>query len=142
MGTPSRLAYAKVHDGEKGTTAAGFPDRAVVFWARVGTTVERVIVQRLHPPPFERVPRLARGGQSRRSESAPLVPDEPECGRAINCTLAPEWAYARPVTSNDDRATACQGRPDYYNLDRQHLTMRGTPSSETTTAEVDTPSAR
>mgnify|MGYP000907478464 FL=1 len=39
----SRVAYAEIHDDEKGATAAGVLERAVVFYARLGVKVERVI---------------------------------------------------------------------------------------------------
>ncbi len=39
----SRLAYAEIHDDEKGTTAAGVLERAIAFYAALGVTVERVI---------------------------------------------------------------------------------------------------
>jgi transposase InsO family protein len=39
----SRLAYAEIHDDEKGTTAAGVLERAIAFYAAVGVKVERII---------------------------------------------------------------------------------------------------
>ena len=39
----SRLAYAEIHDDEKGTTCAGFLTRAAAFYASHGIHVERVI---------------------------------------------------------------------------------------------------
>lgn len=39
----SRVAYAEIHNDEKGTTAAGVLDRAIAFYARLGVKVERVI---------------------------------------------------------------------------------------------------
>jgi hypothetical protein len=39
--------------------------------------------------------------------------------------LATEWAYARPWTSNDDRAAGLTTWIDYYNLNRRHLGIAG-----------------
>jgi len=39
----SRVAYAEIHDDEKGTTAAGVLERTIAFYARLGVSVERVI---------------------------------------------------------------------------------------------------
>ncbi len=39
----SRVAYAEIHDDEKGATAAGVLERAIAFYAAIGVTVERVI---------------------------------------------------------------------------------------------------
>lgn len=39
----SRVAYAEIHDDEKGVTAAGVLERAIAFYATLGVRVERVI---------------------------------------------------------------------------------------------------
>src|SRR5690606_17288514 len=39
----SRVAYAEIHDDEKGTTAAGVLERAIALYTALGVTVERVI---------------------------------------------------------------------------------------------------
>lgn len=48
MSTPrstdhSRLAYAEIHDDEKGPTCAAFLSRAAAFYASVGIRVQRVL---------------------------------------------------------------------------------------------------
>ena len=43
----------------------------------------------------------------------------------LNRTLATEWAYARPFTSNAERRAALPAWLDYYNLDRHHLGIGG-----------------
>ena len=43
----------------------------------------------------------------------------------LNRTLATEWAYARPWTSNDDRRAGLTTWLDHYNLDRHHLGIGG-----------------
>ena len=43
----------------------------------------------------------------------------------LNRTLATEWAYARPWTSNDDRRAGLTTWLDHYNLDRAHLGIGG-----------------
>lgn len=56
----------------------------------------------------------------------------------LNRTLATEWAYAQPFASNSDRAAALPAWLDYYNLERRHLGIGGTPpSTESTTVEVN-----
>ena len=44
----TRLAYAEVLSDEKATAAAGFPGRAIAFYAR-GITVERVLTDNGSP---------------------------------------------------------------------------------------------
>src|SRR5690606_39638587 len=43
----------------------------------------------------------------------------------LNRTLATEWAYSRPWTSNTDRAEALPAWLEHYNLDRPHLGIGG-----------------
>lgn len=122
----SRLAYAEIHDDEKGITAAGVLDRAIAFYAALGVTVERVISDNAFA--------------YRRSTAFRNVIDahgitqkfiKPHCpwtnGKVerLNRTLATEWAYARPWTSNDDRRAGLTTWLDHYNLDRHHLGIGG-----------------
>lgn len=39
----SRVAYAEIHDDERGPTCAKFMERAITFYKALGVTVERVI---------------------------------------------------------------------------------------------------
>lgn len=124
----SRLAYAEIHDDEKGATAAGFLDRAVAFYARLGVTVERVITDNAFA--------YRRSHAFRATLTAHAITQKfirPHCpwtnGKVerLNRTLATEWAYSRPFTSNHDRAAALPAWLDYYNLDRHHLGIGGIP---------------
>ena len=118
----SRVAYAEIHDDEKGVTAAGFLDRAIAFFAGVSVTVERVITDNAldyrHSAAFKDV--LA-------AHSIAQIFIKPHCpwtkGKVerLNRTLATEWAYAQPWTSNAERAAALPRSLDYYNLERAHL---------------------
>ena len=124
----SRLAYAEIHDDEKGATAAGFLDRAIAFYATVGVSVHSVITDNAfayrHSVAFRDI--LA-------SHSITQKFIRPHCpwtnGKVerLNRTLATEWAYARPFTSNSARAAALPAWLDYYNLDRHHLGIGGIP---------------
>lgn len=122
----SRLAYAEIHDDEKGATAAGVLERAIAFYATLGVTVERVISDNAFA--------------YRRSSAFRAVIDthgitqkfiRPHCpwtnGKVerLNRTLATEWAYARAYASNAERAAALPAWLDYYNLDRAHLGIGG-----------------
>ncbi len=41
----------------------------------------------------------------------------------LNRTLATEWAYRRPWTSNDERTAALAGWIDHYNTERHHSAL-------------------
>lgn len=124
----SRLAYAEIHGDEKGATAAGFLERAVAFYDRVGVTVERVITDNAfayrRSNAFHNT--LAAHGITQKF-IRPHCPWTNGKVERLNPTLATEWAYARPFTSNDDRAAALPAWLDYYNLDRHHLGIGGAP---------------
>lgn len=122
----SRVAYAEIHAEEKGTTAAGVLERAIAFYASLGVTVERVISDNAlayrHSAAFRQV--IDAHAITRKSIK-PHCPWTNGKVERLNRTLAAEWAYARPWTSNDDRAAALQDWLDHYNLDRRHLGIGG-----------------
>ncbi|GHC98688.1 IS481 family transposase [Zhihengliuella salsuginis] len=122
----SRLAYLEVHDDEKGTTSAGFIERAIAFYTGLGIDIERVITDNAFA---YRNSRAFREALSSRGIKQKFI--RPHCpwtnGKVerLNRTLANEWAYARPWASNTDRTAALSGWLDYYNLDRAHLGIGG-----------------
>lgn len=122
----SRLAYAEIHDDEKGTTAAGVLERAIAFYAALGVTVERVISDNAfayrHSAAFRAVIDAHGITQKFIKPHCPWTNGKVE---RLNRTLATEWAYARPWTSNDDRRAGLTAWLDHYNLDRHHLGIGG-----------------
>ena len=124
----SRLAYAEIHDDERADTSAGFLDRAVAFYATVGVRVERVITDNAI---VYRRSHAFRAAAAKHGITQKFI--RPHCpwtnGKVerLNRTLAAEWAYARPFTSNTERAAALPAWLDYYNLDRHHLGIEGIP---------------
>lgn len=124
----SRVAYAEIHDDERGATAAGFLDRAVAFYAALGVRIERVITDNAfayrHSVAFHDI--AARHGIQQRF-IRPHCPWTNGKAERLNRTLATEWAYSRPFESNDERAAALPIWLDHYNLDRPHLGIGGQP---------------
>lgn len=122
----SRVAYAEIHDDEKGITAAGFLDRALAFYTGLGVTVERVITDNAfayrHSSAFKGVLKTHGVTQKFIRPHCPWTNGKIE---RLNRTLASEWAYARPWNSNDERIDGLRAWLDYYNLDRTHLGIRG-----------------
>ncbi len=122
----SRLAYAEIHDDERGDTCAGFLARAAQFYRTVGITVERVITDNAKNYRRSRVFK-----DTADQYGIQLRAIRPHCpwtnGKVerLNRTLATEWAYARPFASNADRSAALPAWLDYYNLDRPHLGIGG-----------------
>lgn len=122
----SRLAYAEIHDDEKGTTCAGFLARAAAFYAAHGITVERVISDNAKNY------RLSRAfGDTAAHLGITLKFIRPHCpwtnGKVerLNRTLATEWAYSQVFSTNAERAALLPIWLDTYNLDRPHLGIGG-----------------
>lgn len=122
----SRVAYAEIHDDEKGDTCAAFARRAIDFFAGLGVTVERIITDNAfayrHSKAFHAALTENRVTQKFIKPHCPWTNGKVE---RLNRTLATEWAYARPFTSNTERAAALPAWLDYYNLDRPHLGIGG-----------------
>jgi len=122
----SRLAYAEIHDDEKGTTAAAFLARAAAFYASHGIRVERVISDNAF---------AYRNSRDFKQTVADLGIVQkfirPHCpwtnGKAerLNRTLTTEWAYSRVWSTNTDRAEALPSWLTHYNLERPHLGIGG-----------------
>lgn len=127
----TRLAYAEIHPDEKGVTAAGFLIRAAEYFAAHGITrIERVISDNAFA--------------YRRSAAFPSAVAElgavqkfikPHCpwqnGKVerFNRTLAAEWAYRQPFTSNQARADALAPWIEHYNTGRTHSSHGTTPAA-------------
>jgi len=101
-------------------------DRAIGFYADLGVRVERVISDNAfayrHSTAFRAVINAHGITQKFIRPHCPWTNGKVE---RLNRTLAAEWAYARPWTSNDDRAAALTAWIDHYNLERRHLGIGG-----------------
>ncbi len=122
----SRLAYAEIHNDEKGTTCAGFLARAVAFYASHGITVERVITDNAKN---YRLSRAFLGAADQLGVRLKLI--KPYCPwtngkiERLNRTLAAEWAYSRIFDSTAERAALLPTWLEHYNLNRPHLGIGG-----------------
>lgn len=127
----SRLAYAEIHDDEKGTTAAGVLLRAAEFFASQGIPrIERVIsdnafAYRLSSDFKNAVAQI--GAEQRFIK--PHCPWTNGKVERLNRTLATEWAYRQIFTSNQARRDALAPWLNYYNTERIHTGIGATPIS-------------
>ena len=127
----SRLAYAEIHGDEKGATAAGVLLRAAAFFAENGIpTIERVISDNAfayrNSADFKNA--VAQIGAVQRFIK-PHCPWTNGKIERLNRTLATEWAYRQVFTSNDERTAALDPWLNYYNTERIHTGIGGTPIS-------------
>ncbi|WP_197332391.1 integrase core domain-containing protein, partial [Ralstonia solanacearum] len=98
----TRLAYAEIHPDEKGATAAGFLTRAAAYFAGRGITrIERVITDNAfayrHSTAFKNA---VQDLGARQKFIRPHCPWQNGKVERFNRTLATEWAYRQPFTSN------------------------------------------
>lgn len=124
----SRYAYAEALPDEKGATTAGFLSRAVIAFASVGISIERVLTDNAWNYRISRDFRAtaeAHGIMQRRTR--PYRPQTNGKAEAFNKTLQREWAYRRLYTSNAERLSALQGFLDDYNYVRPHTAIGNRP---------------
>lgn len=124
----SRLAYAEVHDDEKGTTAAGVLLRAAAFFAEHGFTIREVISDNAlayrHSGAFKDA--VSAIG-ARQLFIKPHCPWQNGKVERFNRTLQVEWAYRQPFTSNAERTAALDPWLHHYNNERNHHGIGGKP---------------
>jgi transposase InsO family protein len=125
----TRLAYAEIHPDETAATCAGFLRRAAAWFATCGIThIERVmtdnalVYRRSHA---WRAALTDLGAQPRFTR--PYRPQTNGKAERFNRTLADEWAYLRPYTSNTQRADALTDWLHTYNYHRNHTSLDGQP---------------
>jgi transposase InsO family protein len=124
----SRYAYAEALPDEKGTTTAGFLSRAVIAFASVGVSIERVLTDNAmnyrHSRAFQEV---ASAHNIALRHTQPYRPQTNGKAEAFNKTLQREWAYRRLYRSNTQRLEALQPFLHDYNFVRPHTAIGNRP---------------
>lgn len=124
----SRLAYAEILPNEKGPTCAGFWLRAAAWFAGHGITVRQVMSD--NAMNYIRSTEFAKALATTSSKHITIRAHCPwQNGKVerFNRTLAIEWAYRRPFTSNTERAAALAPWLATYNTERGHHALGGRP---------------
>ncbi len=124
----TRLAYAEIHNDEKAETCAGFLRRAAAWYATHNIAVERVMTDNALAYRRSHAWRNALtdlGAQARFTRR--YRPQTNGKAERFNRTMAEEWAYQRPYTSNQDRADALPTWLHTYNYHRNHTSLGGQP---------------
>lgn len=122
----SRVTYAEIAADEKAETCAAVLLRADIWFSRRGVTIERVL--------SDNALTYRRSAQFREAVAVIGARQKfvkPHCpwtnGKAerFNRTLATEWAYARPYSSNAERMAAFAAWLHHYNSERPHFGIGG-----------------
>nr|WP_203724932.1 IS481 family transposase [Streptomyces sp. SID13588] len=125
----SRLAYSEIHPDEKVATCAGFLARAAAFFHQHGIDrIERVLTDNAwsYRKGLAWKAVLADLGATGKL-TRPYRPQTNGKVERFNRTLADEWAYLRPYTSNDERTAALPDFLHTYNHHRGHTALGGNP---------------
>jgi transposase InsO family protein len=121
----SRLAYSELLADERKDTAAAFWTRAHAYFASCGITVARVLTD--NGACYRSRDFATALGPVIHTRTRPYRPATNGKVERFHRTLADEWAYAHPWTSDAERA---QAYPDWlhrYNHHRGHTALGGRP---------------
>ena len=125
----SRYAYSEILPNEQGATCAAFLLRAADAFAQAGITrIERLITDNHMSYKLSRDMREAVAALgARHLFIKPHCPWQNGKVERFNRTIATEWAYRQPFTSNDQRAAALAPWLEHYNTGRRHSALGGLP---------------
>jgi transposase InsO family protein len=119
----SRLAYAEVLRDEKATTAIGFLERAIRFYARHGIRVERILTDNGSAYVSARHALACRALHIRHSRTRPYRPQTNGKAERFIRTLLTGWAYGAIYHSSSHRTAALDGWLWHYNHRRRHSAL-------------------
>lgn len=125
----TRLAHSEIHPDEKVATCAGFLTRAAAFFHTHGITrIERVLTDNAwaYRKGLAWKAALAQLGATGKL-TRPYRPQTNGKVERFNRTLADEWAYQRPYTTNEQRTAALTDFLHTYNHHRSHTALGGHP---------------
>jgi transposase InsO family protein len=116
----SRLAYAEVLSDEKATTATGFLERTIAFFASHGIDVERMMTD--NGPAYRSTlhAELCRRLGLRHLRTQPYRPRTNGKAERFIQTLLREWAYPRLFPNSAARIAALEPWLLHYNFTRTH----------------------
>jgi transposase InsO family protein len=123
----SRLAYVEVLTDEKATTAVGFLERAIAFFASHGIQIERVMTDNGSPYISHAHQRTCARFGIRHIRTRPYRPRTNGKAERFIQTLTRRWAYARAYHSSAERTAALTNWLDHYNFKRPHGSLSHKP---------------
>jgi transposase InsO family protein len=129
----SRLAYTEILPDERKDTAAAFLHRARAWYAGIGITIERILSD--NGACYRSHDWAAACAQLHiiHKRTRPYRPQTNGKVERFHRTLADEWAYARPYTSETQRRAALEPWLHTYNNHRGHTALGGRPPASRVT---------
>jgi len=126
----SRLAYAEIHADARATTAAGFLERALAFYASHGIAVRRLMTDNAWAYTRSRIFRELLAHQDiAHLRTTPYRPRTNGKVERFHQTMAREWAYGLLYRSHHERAAALPHWLEHYNHTRPHSSLGDRPPS-------------
>ncbi len=123
----SRLAYCEVLPDEKGPTVVGFLTRGIAYFAAHNIPrIKRLITDNAWAYRWSLRDMCTQHGITQKFIK-PHCPWQNGKVERLNRTLATEWAYRQPFTSNDERTAALADWLEHYNTERRHTALGGNP---------------
>jgi len=119
----SRLAYAEVLPDEKATTAIGFLNRAVAFFARYSIQVERILTDNGSAYRALIHALACRKLDIKHTRTRPYRPQTNGKAERFIRTMLDAWAYGAIYRSSPERTTALDGWLWHYNHRRRHTAL-------------------
>ena len=128
----SRLAYAEVLDDEKATTAIGFLNRALAFFARYGIRVERILTDNGSAYRATMHALACKALGVRHLRTRPRRPQTNGKAERFIRTMLNGWAYGAIYATSSERTTALDGWLWHYNHQRRHSALGHQPPASRT----------
>ena len=116
----TRIAYSEILDNEQAVTAAAFWTRAAAWFAELGITCERVITDNGSCYRSGHWHRACAATGTTVKKTRPRRPQTNGKVERFHRILLEEWAYIRPWTSENQRATGYDRFMHFYNHHRPH----------------------
>jgi transposase InsO family protein len=129
----SRLAYTEILPDERKDTAAAFLARAHAWYAAAGITIERVLSDNGSCYRSRLWATTCAGLGITAKRTRPYRPQTNGKVERYHRTLADEWAYTRPYTSETQRRAALDPWLHTYNHHRGHTALGGLPPASRVT---------
>lgn len=116
----TRIVYSEIHNDEQAATAAGFWERAATWYQSIGITPQRVITDNGSCYRSKDWHQACAATGTVVKKTKPYRPQTNGKIERFHRILLEEWAYIRPWTSEDQRATAYHHFIHFYNHHRSH----------------------
>jgi transposase InsO family protein len=121
----TRLDYSELLLDEKKETAVGFWQRAQAYFESVGITVQRVLTDNGSCYNSKLWAQSLADADIVHKRTRPYRPQTNGKVERFNRTMVEEWAYARPYSSETERAASFNDWLHTYNHHRGHTALSG-----------------